>query len=435
MKLLDYSRGYPRASVIKAAGYGGVLRYLPREGTTGVLPLTRAELADMRAHGLAVVPIHQHADRGRALQGRAAGRHDAAWALARLHELADDIVDDPDIVFAVDFDTVAGQWGAIAEYFIGVGEVMGRGRNDAYGEYDLLTELDRRDVVEDGWQPYAWSIGHNKDGQTRASIARLFQRLEQVVVDGVLCDVNDVLTSGDFGQLRYREPTMTWRVARSLTVLLNQLNAAYPTRSKVSDGSIGDAAHATRDSDHNPWYGPGIVTARDFTHDPDDGIDCHKLAGQLVASGDKRIKYVIWNRRIWTPAAGWRDYTGTNPHTAHLHLSVVASPLCDDTTAWALTGGLLMALTDAEQKELLEKVRGIDRSLGSYFLATGGKLIGTGIHELESDVAAIMARPAADVDEAALADELVKRGIGGDNTAAVVEAVRAMFARGGEEPV
>lgn len=29
---------------------------------------------------------------------------------------------------------------------------------------------------------------------------------------------------------------------------------------------------------------------------------------------------VIWNRQIWTPARGIRAYTGTNPHTDHVHL-------------------------------------------------------------------------------------------------------------------
>jgi hypothetical protein len=127
---------------------------------------------------------------------------------------------------------------------------------------------------------------------------------------------------------------MGWRVARSLDVLLGQLNALAPNRSKVSDGSIGDLSHQNRDSDHNPWYGPGIVTARDFTHDPG-RLDCHSVAERLVANRDPRIKYLIWNRYIWSPAGGWRRYTGTNPHTSHLHLSVVASPLCDDTRLWA----------------------------------------------------------------------------------------------------
>jgi hypothetical protein len=139
---------------------------------------------------------------------------------------------------------------------------------------------------------------------------------------------------------------MSWRVAKSIDVLLAQFNAACPRRSKVSDGSIGDAAHATRTSDHNPWYGPGIVTARDFTHDPANGMDIDLISDQLRASRDRRIKYVIANRLIMSGAGGpspwvWRRYTGVNPHTKHLHLSVVASSLCEDTTPWnlALFGG------------------------------------------------------------------------------------------------
>lgn len=125
-------------------------------------------------------------------------------------------------------------------------------------------------------------------------------------------------------------------MAKSLETLLAQLNMMYPHRSKESDGGIGDAAHASRLSDHNPWYGPGIVTARDFTHDPDNGIDCRNLANWLTTSSDRRIKYVIWNRRIWDRSSGWQPYNGTNPHTKHLHLSVVASILCDDTRPWKL---------------------------------------------------------------------------------------------------
>ncbi|MBM7770891.1 hypothetical protein JOD54_001095 [Actinokineospora baliensis] len=134
---------------------------------------------------------------------------------------------------------------------------------------------------------------------------------------------------------------MSWRVARSLEALLAQLNSRAPHRSKISDGSIGDAAHASRSSDHNPWYvlnRQALVTARDFTHDVAGGLDGQWLADRLIASGDRRIKYIIWSRRIWTPGVGWRAYTGTNPHTRHVHLSVVASPACDDPAAWNLGG-------------------------------------------------------------------------------------------------
>jgi hypothetical protein len=134
---------------------------------------------------------------------------------------------------------------------------------------------------------------------------------------------------------------MAWRVARSLEVLLAQFNAACPGRSKASDGSIGDADHAKRDSDHNPWYGPGVVTARDFTHDPAHGMDISVIADQLAASRDKRIKYIIANALILDTRPNcrpwkWVPYTGSNPHRKHLHLSVMNNASCDDPTPWDL---------------------------------------------------------------------------------------------------
>lgn len=138
---------------------------------------------------------------------------------------------------------------------------------------------------------------------------------------------------------------MTWRVARSLDVLLAEVNAAAPNRSKISDGSIGDAAHASRDSDHNPWRrgadGMPVVGARDFTHDPADGLDCNKLASSVAALLGKHSAlgsgaYVIWNRRIISRdrlGEGWRAYTGSNPHDKHCHVSVCTSPAGFDSTA------------------------------------------------------------------------------------------------------
>lgn len=127
---------------------------------------------------------------------------------------------------------------------------------------------------------------------------------------------------------------MTWRVAKSLDVLLDEINARSPKRSKVSDGSIGDAAHASRDSDHNPWVkdGPtGVVTARDFTNDPAHGFDSSDFADWLrkrcKAGAETRVKYVISDRRIASTIDdwSWRKYTGTNPHEHHVHVSVESS--------------------------------------------------------------------------------------------------------------
>lgn len=138
---------------------------------------------------------------------------------------------------------------------------------------------------------------------------------------------------------------MAWRVARSLEKLRAQIDAMAPKRSKVSDGGIGDAAHASRASDHNPWVkdgATGIVTARDFTHDPKNGVDAGKLARALAASRDPRIKYIISNGEICSSETSpwvWRKYTGANPHTKHFHVSVKSTKNhYDSDMPWRLDG-------------------------------------------------------------------------------------------------
>lgn len=146
---------------------------------------------------------------------------------------------------------------------------------------------------------------------------------------------------------------MSWRPAQSLEVLWRQINTLAPNRSKAADGAIGDTAHSNRVSDHNP-NSAGVVTARDFTHDPKNGIDARKLAEALVASRDPRIKYIISNREIVAGDAGpspwqWRRYTGSNPHTKHVHISVrSAKSFYDDDALWRLPGFAAFPAAEAE---------------------------------------------------------------------------------------
>lgn len=137
---------------------------------------------------------------------------------------------------------------------------------------------------------------------------------------------------------------MAWRLAKSLTKLRDQANELAPRRSKSADGTIGDAAHAKRTSDHNPWVRDGkqgVVTAIDLTHDPKGGFDAHAVAEHLRGQKDARIKYIISNRRIASTTGNWawRKYGGSNPHVSHMHVSVSANKThYDSMKPWPMPG-------------------------------------------------------------------------------------------------
>lgn len=154
-------------------------------------------------------------------------------------------------------------------------------------------------------------------------------------------------TAAGTGTAAGLEAVNDWRVANSLLQLRRQINERFPLRSKASDGTVGDARHRTRNSDHNPWIqvgSMGVVSAMDITHDTASGCDGEWLATQLRNSRDSRIKYIIWNRRICNSSAigtaapwEWRAYTGSNGHTHHLHLSVKSEAAAfDSAVVWDL---------------------------------------------------------------------------------------------------
>jgi len=112
--------------------------------------------------------------------------------------------------------------------------------------------------------------------------------------------------------------------------VLRQATAIKPSRKKASDGLLPSAAHIKQSptSDHNTGY------AVDLTHDPESGVDCSDIFEKLKE--DKRVKYLIFNKKIWSKdkaRLGNRPYTGSNPHTKHLHISI--NDGCgDDTSPW-----------------------------------------------------------------------------------------------------
>jgi len=81
-------------------------------------------------------------------------------------------------------------------------------------------------------------------------------------------------------------------------------------------GIMGDAKHQERDSDHNTG------DAQDF------GVSSIELGNQITAklqkeAGNRKIKYIIFNNKIWNPSVSneWRPFTGEDDHKTHVHVS------------------------------------------------------------------------------------------------------------------
>ena len=140
-----------------------------------------------------------------------------------------------------------------------------------------------------------------------------------------------------------------------LVQLRDEFNTLAPNRDKASDGWIGDSRHAARPSDHNP-----DESGRPEVHDPDDVDEVHAidvdrdlrhpsvtmeeavafLVARCRAGRERRLRYIIYNRTIWSASSGWvaRRYTGDNPHTSHAHFSAsYEAKLEADRRSWGLS--------------------------------------------------------------------------------------------------
>ena len=120
------------------------------------------------------------------------------------------------------------------------------------------------------------------------------------------------------------------KASPAAVAVLRQATAIAPKRMKASDGLLPSAAHlkASPNSDHNTGL------AVDLTHDPKNGIDCAVIFEKLKE--DERVNYLIFDSKIWSRARrkeGNRKYSGSNPHTKHLHISINDSH-ANDTSPW-----------------------------------------------------------------------------------------------------
>ena len=124
--------------------------------------------------------------------------------------------------------------------------------------------------------------------------------------------------------------TVVKKATPAAIAVLRQATAICPSRMKASDGLLPSAAHIHQNpnSDHNTGY------AVDLTHDKLGGIDCDDIFQKLKA--DSRVKYLIFKGKIWSKDRadeGDREYSGSNKHNKHLHISI-EEKCGDDTSPW-----------------------------------------------------------------------------------------------------
>lgn len=162
----------------------------------------------------------------------------------------------------------------------------------------------------------------------------------------------------------------TWILVPCLGQLRTELNRLAPNRDKDSDGTIGDDAHQSRVSDHNDdEVGNVPIIDADDKHevhavDLDDDLREPGLTMEMVvqhvitrcrSGAERRLRYVIYNRRIWEQSNDWRQrtYSGDNPHTQHAHFSSSYETKLEASTAsWRLED-IPVALTESD-KDWLE---------------------------------------------------------------------------------
>lgn len=139
----------------------------------------------------------------------------------------------------------------------------------------------------------------------------------------------------------------TWYKVAWIPPLFAAVDRIAPGRGHAEDGTIGDLAHATGVSGHNPDDTPGVRAERqDADSKPEvraadvdslgtwpPGLSMERVV-QAVLHGPPaerdRLIYVIYMRRIWRKDNGWRQetYGGDDPHDKHAHFS--GDPASDD---------------------------------------------------------------------------------------------------------
>lgn len=184
---VDFATSSENVAALKAAGVAFVCRYL--SGGGDAKDITAAERDRLLGAGIGIVLVWETDGRTGPLVGNGAG--DANAAVAEAERLG--VPSGTCLYFAVDFDMQPSQLSIVRTYFARATSrchVAGY-RCGVYGGFAVVEGV--ADLVDLGWQTYAWSGGR------WSSHAHLQQYANGAVLAGIGVDY-DRNTAADFGQ-------------------------------------------------------------------------------------------------------------------------------------------------------------------------------------------------------------------------------------------
>lgn len=230
---VDFSYGRPGAEALVAAGKRFVVRYV--SGANGKA-LTKAEVKEYRAHGLAIALVFESTAK-RALEGKTAGATDATTSAYAIDLFG--FPKDLPVYFAVDFDASAGQQRQIDAYLTGAAQILGPHRVGVYAGIGPIRRCKRNGSAHWFWQTLAWSGGevakfiHLYQYQTGSTGAKR--------INGAAVDNNRAMQAA-FGQ--WDPPTPPDTSSGDAMELSDQVKLGqnwidtWPDDNGIADGSI-----------------------------------------------------------------------------------------------------------------------------------------------------------------------------------------------------
>jgi hypothetical protein len=348
---------------VQRAGFSAInLKISHGLGLTSVHPNVAGYAADAKTLGLGICTFHY-------LTGGATGAAQATYAYKRLLELG--LVDGTAHQVDVESTSSPPTWQIIADYVNTMRALLGRPIALYTGDW-WWTAAGR------GWNgaeltPYLWAAASDNPypgtypGDDSPdwrvgyggwpALAVMQYAVEPLrYPDGTTGTIkvskSAVRDPAVWAALTGGDGMVDWVLTAGLQNLRSQVNARWSKRDKTSDGTIGDAAHTTHLSGHNPddspydnaeWDSDPDTTPEVRAWDMDTDLGEPGANAQMVVDHIRRLpdvgtvlRYMIYNGKMYHVRDGFAPtaYTGPSPHTEHVHFSGAWSQASDNNTSF-----------------------------------------------------------------------------------------------------